>query len=416
MPNGKIMLLILVLAATLRLWGAFDIAEHTDDEYVNVPSAISLFTYGTVEELQWVHPPLSSIILYGTISLFGDNPVGWRIGNIVFGTASVLLLYLIATILYPGTIAPIVAASLLAFDPFHVDFSRNTFIEVPTVFLFLAFMYFMLEFSENRRKTLLYAGIAMGLTIATKAYYLFTIPVVIAYALYRAYQRGECNTALIVDFVVALLVLPLCIYFLTFIHWFGRGYTFQDFVAMKYDAVWTVKKITLEYFHAKKELIASGKPWQWFTAPIMYGFKTFSEGDKARYLLEINNFPFRMMVIPAMVAVSMHAWRKRLSHELLIPVLFVVCYSLYLVVDRPVFSSNANVLLPFAYLALAKAVVLFARWVNREQQVYIVFLSAVLCWGLYTFPLVTGRLVPVSLYKPIIAVTNIMTPTEKGHQ
>lgn len=413
--NRKVLVCIVALAAILRFWGAFENIQYTGDEYVQVPSAISMFTYGTMEELQWVHPPMSSIILKCTMSLFGNNPVGWRIGNIFFGTATVFLIFLIATQLYHGSVVPILAASLVALDPLHINYSRTTFMEVPTTCFFLIFLYFMLEFSEKRKKTLLYAGVALGVTIATKAYYLFTIPIVILYALFRAYERKELNVALIVDFTVALLILPLCIYFLTFIYWFGRGYTLSDFINLKSDAVWTLKNITIEYFHAKEEILAGGKPWQWFLKPTLFGYRTFADGDNARYLLEINNFPFRMLVLPAMFVATVYAWQKRLWHELLLPVLFVVCYALYLIVSRPVFSSNSIVLLPFAYLVVSKCLVSFARWLGMEKQVYGIFLTVIFVWGLYTFPLVTGRLVPVSLYKPILSVTHVMTPNSKGH-
>lgn len=409
--NWKALALVLLLASVLRLWGTFDITDYTDDEYVQVPSAISLFTYGTTAELQWVHPPLSNYILYGTISLLGNNPYGWRIGNVIFGTAAVLLIYLVGMQLYPGSAVPLLAAALLALDPFHIDFSRTTFMEIPTSFFFLLYFYFMLQYSENRRNTLLPAGIALGLTIATKAYYIFTIPAVAAYAFFRARQRGEQSRPLLFDFAAVLLVLPMCIYFLTFVHWFGRGYTLSEFVQMKLDAFWTLKNITLEYFHASASIIASGKPWQWFLKPTIYGYETFSDGVTGRFLLEINNFPFRMMTIPSLILVSVYAWRKRNPREMLIPLLFVICYSLFLIVSRPVFSSNAIVLLPFAYLAVARAAVLIGQRFKRENQIYALFLSAVFAWGLYTFPLVSGKAVPLSWYQSIISMTNFL----KGH-
>ncbi|MBI5847134.1 MAG: glycosyltransferase family 39 protein [Nitrospirae bacterium] len=411
LTNWKALAVVLILAAFLRFWGAFDITDYTDDEYVQVPSAVSLFKYGTTTELQWVHPPLSSHILYGTITLFGDNPYGWRMGNIVFGTATVILIYLVGMHLYPGTAVPLLAASLLALDPFHIDISRTTFMEIPTSFFFFLYLYFMLKYCEHSGKALFFAGIALGLTIATKAYYIFTVPMVAAYAFYRARQRGESSGSLLIDFSFLLFLLPLTIYFLSFIHWFGRGYTLTEFVQMKNDAVWTVKNLTLSYFHASDNILAAGKPWQWFLKPVIYGYQTFSDGNSGRFLLEINNFPFRMLTIPSLVMASVYAWRKKLMQELLVPFLFVVCYFIFLIVNRPIFSTNATVLLPFAYLIVARTVVLIARQRKREYLIYAGFLSCVLAWGLYTFPLVSGQLVPLSLYQPIISMTHFM----QGH-
>lgn len=406
--SWRIVVILLIVGFVLRVWGAFDITEYTDDEYVQVPSAISLFKYGTVEELQWAHPPLSSIILYGTISLFGDNPYGWRSGNVAFGTASILLIYLIGRRLYANENIAVLAAGLLAFDPFHIDFSRNTFMETPTSCFFMMFLLFMLQYWQKGSKWLLPAGIALGLMISTKAYYLFTFPVVIIYVLYQKYLIRQLPREELVDIVVQLGVLPICIYVFSFSHWFGRGYTLAEFLHMKDDAIWMVKKIDFDYFVAKQTLLAGGRPWQWFLKPILFGFKIFSEGTNARYLLEINNFPFRMLVIPSMCFIGFRAWATRCGHEVFVPVMFLICYSMFLVVNRPVFSSNAVVLLPFAYLMLARSVVLAGQLVKREEALSKSFLCVVILWGFYTYPLVSGKLVPAVLYQPFISMTNLL--------
>ena len=39
------------------------------------------------------HPQLAKLIIAGTIELFGDNPVGWRIGSVLFGMIALIALY-----------------------------------------------------------------------------------------------------------------------------------------------------------------------------------------------------------------------------------------------------------------------------------------------------------------------------------
>ena len=202
--QGKGLVLIMVLAFFFRCWGTFDGAVYlpTTDEPIHVPNAISIGTYGTTDQLNWQHPPLSSLMLYGAIHLFGNNPVGWRITNVLLGTATVLLVYLIGALIYSAhSPAPLLAAGLMAADPFHAYLSRTTFAEVPATFFFLLFLYFMLAQSEQDRLTLPLAGIAMGLTIACKAYFILAIPLVISYSLWKAYRKAEFSRSLGIDYL-----------------------------------------------------------------------------------------------------------------------------------------------------------------------------------------------------------------------
>jgi hypothetical protein len=70
-------------------------------------------------------------------------------------------------------------------------------------------------------------------------------------------------------------------------------------------------------------------------------------------------------------------------------------------------SYSALVLLPFAYLALARAVVILANKYGLEQEVTIIFLCFIIVSGLYLFPIATGFPVPVSLYSPILSISNV---------
>lgn len=400
---------ILVLAACFRLWGTFENPSKTEDEPLHVPSAISLGTYGTTTSMSWIHPPLSGLMLFGSISILGDNPYGWRINDVLFGTASVVLVYLIALRLFPGGAIPLIAAALLALDPFHAYFSRTTFVEIPATFFFLLYLYLMLEHCERGRRTLPLAGIALGLTIATKAYFVLAIPLVAGYALYTARRRGEPVGLLFGDYLVTHLLLPGSILLFSYVRWFGRGFTLPEFVRMNLDAVRTLRSYRIEEFLDRALLDAGGRPWEWFLEPIVFGRRELlGDGSMGRFVLEINNPPFRLLVIPALVLVGFHAWKERSARELLVPLLFAAVYALFLGAGRPMFSYSALTVLPFAYLALARAVVLAGGWVRRENQIVVAFLGCVVLWGIYTFPLISARPVPVALYRPLLAITTIV--------
>lgn len=406
--SWKLALFILILAAGFRLWGTFELYEYVEDEAIHVPNAVSLGTYGVTDNWNWHHPQLSGLIMYGTIQLFGDNPAGWRSSNIFFGTASVALIFLIGRLLYPGSAVPLIATALLAFDPYHIYLSRTTFMEIAATFFFLLYLYLLLEYVENKRRTLPLAGVAMGLTMAVKAYFVFAIPLVVLYALYRIHQREELTRAAVFDFIVSLLLLPFAVYLLSYFQWFSRGYTLFEFVQMKMDAIWELKKNNIGSFANQAFLEAGGKPWEWFTKPLFWGHQRVLNNQEGRFLLQSNNPPFRLLVLPALLVASVYALRKNMVRELLTPLLFVSCFLLILLAQRPMFAYSSIALLPFAYLALARTVTLCAIKTHHAKMVYTCFLSATLLWGAYMFPLISARLIPLSPFRPILSLVRYM--------
>jgi dolichyl-phosphate-mannose-protein mannosyltransferase len=401
--NWKSILIVLVLGALFRSWGAFEYNGYAGDEGIIIPAAKSVMEYGTGD---WKNPQLTSFIVAGAIKICGDNPVGWRISGIIFGTASILLVYLIGRLLYPQSPAPLLAASLLAFDPFDIHFSRTALMEPIAIFFFLLFVYLMLEYVEKNRRTLTWAGVAMGLAIATKAYFLFGICVVVAYALYREFQRrGVVSVLVSLEFFIKLVLLPLAIYLFSYIQWFGRGYTLSEFFQFRYDAYWLYDN---GYTFANEKILAlGGKPWEWFIKTFSFGHQLFFDGQYGRYVFEINNPLFRMMVLPALCFVLFHAVTKRRVQEFLPPLLFAAGYLLFFIAKRPFNSYSALVLLPFAYLTLAQAAVILARRYNCEKETVIIVLCFAFISECYLFPVTSGFLVPADIYKPILSITQL---------
>jgi predicted membrane-bound dolichyl-phosphate-mannose-protein mannosyltransferase len=62
------------------------------------------------------HPPLAKVITAGTIRLLGDNPYGWRLPSVLFGTLAVYLMYRIGRRLSGDPYLGLLAATLLCFD------------------------------------------------------------------------------------------------------------------------------------------------------------------------------------------------------------------------------------------------------------------------------------------------------------
>jgi 4-amino-4-deoxy-L-arabinose transferase-like glycosyltransferase len=401
--NWKPPIFVLVMAVLFRFWGAFDFQGQVGDEEPFLALSRNLMAYGVGD---WKYAPMTDLILAGTMQLFGDNPVGWRISGIIFGTGAIILVYMIARRLYTDNSVPLLAAAFLAFDPFHIHFSRTITQEMPVIFFFLAFLYLLLEQSENNRHTLTSAGVALGLTIATKVYFVFAIPLAALYAFSRARQLHQQKSMLLfIEFIIKLVLLPLAIYLLAHVFWFGRGHTLPELFQLKSDAFWVFNHNFV--FDNAQLLLQGGKPWEWFLKPFSFGHQLSPDGQYANFALQINNPLFRIMVLPAMAIVSYQAAKTRRIQEALAPLLFAACYLIPLLAKRPMNSYSALVLLPFAYIALARAVVILADKYSCKAEATLLFLCAIIVSGCYLFPIATGFRVPVGLYKPVLSISAV---------
>jgi dolichyl-phosphate-mannose-protein mannosyltransferase len=70
------------------------------------------------------HPPLAKLLVAASMAALGDNPWGWRIPSVVFGTLSILLMYGIARRVSADVYVGLLAAALLAFDNLAFVHSR----------------------------------------------------------------------------------------------------------------------------------------------------------------------------------------------------------------------------------------------------------------------------------------------------
>ena len=63
------------------------------------------------------HPPLGKVVLAGSMSIFGDNALGWRVPSVIAGMVGLLALYAIARGLGAGARLALLAVGIYALDP-----------------------------------------------------------------------------------------------------------------------------------------------------------------------------------------------------------------------------------------------------------------------------------------------------------
>lgn len=205
-------LVVTALAAVLRLINLGHPHQLAFDETYYVKDAWSLWLLGyegtwgenaneafiTLQELPLsdagsfvVHPPLGKWLIALGMALGGpDNTVGWRLATALLGTATVLLVYLVARRLTGSIVVASVAGTLLAIDGLSIVMSRTALLDGPlTFFLMLGALFILYDRDRTipilerpdpdgpdpmwgrvlwRRPWLIAAGVALGAACAVK--------------------------------------------------------------------------------------------------------------------------------------------------------------------------------------------------------------------------------------------------------
>src|SRR5437588_4681125 len=76
------------------------------------------------------HPQLAKLVMAGSIELFGDGPLAWRLGSIVFGTLAILGMYALVRAAGGGGWTALGAAALMAADNLLIVHGRIVTLDV----------------------------------------------------------------------------------------------------------------------------------------------------------------------------------------------------------------------------------------------------------------------------------------------
>lgn len=402
-----------VLTVSLRLWRLDVVPGFHDSEMYLVPAALNYEATGQASPDNWYFPPLRHILMYWSISIFGNNPYGWRMRNALFGILTVLLLYWVGKEVFRDRRTAFLAALLLSVDALHLRYSRVSHGEIVAAAFFLAAVYSVLRASRGSALYLPAAGILLGLASAVKWYFFPAHVVLFIFAFSAVLHKQHAKFWPITAAVLSFTILPFCIYTLTFYQWFGRGYGFSDFISFHFDAYRVMQGLTLEAMPGfYPDMIRhSGNFLGWFTKPVLFGYHQWSDGVNGIYDVIMNNFPFVFLIFPSLAFLLYRSFIHRLRTGILTVVLFFSLYLQFIIAKRPIWIYSSIPLLPFAYLSVA---FLFQSMIDRVKDkkdlCYGILVIVIACWGLYLFPFVNSFPVPEVIYSPLRAFGYI----EKG--
>lgn len=467
-------LVITAIAALLRLINVAHPHQLAFDETYYVKDAWSLWTLGyegtwgenandaftTLQQLPLseqgafiVHPPLGKWLIALGMAIGGpDNSAGWRLATALLGTASVLLVYLIARRLSGSVVVASVAGTLLAIDGLSIVMSRIALLDgILTFFVLLGVLFVIIDRQRTipvlerrdpdkpdpfwgpvlwRRPWLIAAGTALGAASAVKWSGLYALAgfglyVVVTDALARrragvvlwptaaAFRQGP------VSFV--LLVFPaLAVYLISWTGWLvtAGGYDRQS-DPNPLIALWKYHESMLG-FHVG---LTRGHPyaspaWEWplLLRPTAVWVDSDPSGCGTDHCIGVISAIPNPLIWYAGVAAAIYllyrlvrGWitRRPVGPELSIPLVgLAVTYVPWLMFpDRTIFQFYTVVMMPFLVIALAMTLRIIAGTredpLHRRQsgeRTVMIFLAFVVLVSAFFLPLWTGMSVPYEFW------------------
>lgn len=372
----------------LRLFHVGEFTLPMDDAIIHVPSAFTYSRLGYLGPDDWWTQPFKHVLLYAAILLFGNDPVGWRMRNVLFGAGVVLLTYLVARAMFRRRFPAITAAVLIALDPLSIAFSRNTSEDTPaTFFILLACLFFIRSMKTDQDRDWILTGLSGGVALALRWYAVIPGLLMLALALVRHRREGFPSLSRILAYLGPL---PLSVYTATFLPWAARGYSVGEWFGLNVDAL-LIQTSGLKGFAHLDQLAG---PWRWFAQ----WMGVVVTGDRpGSYAPMFNDLPIWVMFLPAVAYLLWRGYKKRNASVLLVGGSFVLLYAFFLTVRRPILLYSSLPLLPFGAMALgflADSVLGRRAWM---------FLAAAVAWCVYLFPFASGMSVPVWAYGWLLA-------------
>lgn len=468
-------LVVTAIAAVLRLINVGHPHQLAFDETYYVKDAWSLWNLGyegtwgegandafvTLQQLPLseqgsfiVHPPLGKWLIALGMAIGGpDNSAGWRLATALLGTASVLLVYLIARTLSGSIVVATVAGLLIALDGLSIVLSRIALLDgILTFFVLLGVLFVLLDRRRTipllerrdpeapdpfwgpvlwRRPWLIAAGLALGAACAVKwsgLYVLaaFGLYVVVTDALARrragvilwptdaAFRQGP------VSFL--LLVFPaLAVYLISWTGWFvtAGGYDRQS-DANPLVALWKYHQSMLGFHVGLNRGHPYASPaWEWpfLLRPTAVWVGTDPAPCGVDHCMAVISAVPNPLIWYAGVAAAVfllyllvRGWvlRQPVGPEISVPLVgLAATYIPWLLFpERTIFQFYTVVMVPFLVIALALTLRIIAG--RREDPLYrrqsgertvLIFLVFVVLVSAFFYPLWAGISVPYDFWR-----------------
>ncbi len=389
---------ILTFALSFRLWRLDTPKGYIFDEVYYVKNAYSLITSGVELDQQGasefvVHPPLGKWLIGIGIKLFGNNEFGWRSSSALFGSASVLLIYLITKRLFKSEFLALSAAVLMAVDGLSLVMSRVALLDIFLMFFILLTFYFLLK--ENYWLS----GMAIGLGLSTKWSAVFLIPILLLLTI----KIKEVYLSRILKRVGQFVFLPMGIYLTSWVGWFvsDKGWA-RNSGSNPISSLWNYH---LEILNFHTNLVEkhsySANPWSWLVLgrPTSFYYESGDScgaGECAQEILAMGTpLLWWSAIIAVAITIGFYINTSNRSAEIVLAGFAGTYLPWFIFQDRTMFYFYSITTLPFLILALVYCFDLLLKY-RDYQRVIVLFIIAVAINFIYFLPVYLGIEIPYS--------------------
>ncbi len=385
------------------------------DDFDVAISAINYMESGQLGPTMWNHPCLRNILVYCSLLAFGPGVLGVKGVSLLLGTLCTPLIGLVALRIFKDAHIALLAALLWACDALVIDFSRQGINDIYLAFFPLAAIYLAYRFRETGHQGwLLGSGIFFGLGLASK--WSAAFPMLATLALLLVAIHKECKgsagerIARYCHAVVLLLVVPFLVYLMTFLPWFGRGYSLAEWPALQRSMLLETSQHV--GYRPKQWDDRDNRAYKWFVVPSVFvdpfmNLDTPGGGTQeppsfeksATVVLGVANPLVWLLVLPAIFLVIRRGIRERDEGSCYLTGLFLTSYLPLVLSPRPIWLNTALSVLPYAIMAVAWLVWTVASRFKRRRLVLTVYLLLVLLVSAPLYLLATGKGMRIPIVK-----------------
>lgn len=365
---------------------------------------------------EWTHPPLGKVFIAAGIRLFGMTPFGWRFAGNVFGILMIPLFYVLAKKLFKVTHIAFLTTVLFTFDFMHFVQTRISTVDVYGTFFIMLMYLFMYRYYQTSfydmplRKTftpLLLTGIAFGLGAASKwtAIYACAGIAVLFFGIMLTryneyYARRSCGGAelgfagkfVATGFfcVLAFIIIPVCIYALSYIPYLGTENThgLRTIIDNQRDM----------FIYHSRTVLGSEHPYasRWYTWPVMVRPIFYYSGTASETLREgisaFGNPAVWWIGIGAVILNVFFAvvYKDRKSAFLLVG--YLSCLLPWIPVERTTYIYHYFPCVPFMVLMTGHCFEkLYYKNVKAERRIFICYAAAAVVLFIMFYPVLSGH-------------------------
>jgi dolichyl-phosphate-mannose--protein O-mannosyl transferase len=379
---------IVALNLALKTFRLDSPAESYFDEGIYYIPAARDYLQGVFSNFE--HPPLAKLFMAAGIFLFGDNPWGWRIPEVLVGSLGVIFIYLLGKKMFGGRFIPILASVFLTFEFSWFVGSRIAILEIYVATFSLAAAYFFWNFFKNDKpKYLVLTGVLFGLALASK--WSSALLLIFALSYYLWFNRKKVIPAVKRSVLICLIVIST---YLASYSFYLANHSFSDFVNLQGGMVDFHLRVVPERRELIKQNIVNYSysslypSWTWVFNPIYPLLGESGEGRVKGVLFLFNPALFW----GSLAAVALNIKRIKQSKEKLFLVgAFVVLWLPWIFVPRFTFPYYLLTAMPFGILLLVK---LLRELFSGRTSLLVGFVVAVVTIFFFYYPLLANLSVP----------------------